>query len=275
LFAVAALGMALRIVHLSHPPLNLDEAESAVNALTILHHGYPSDRYLGLPLYENTLTRTWPESAEYEFRDTSYSDKGVAIYHGWLPLYAMAGSFAMAGVRPDVVTDPPRVQHELDEFALRTIAARAPSVGFAAGFLAAVYFATREMAGRSAAAVALVVAALAEPCVRVAREARYYSSTLLIGTLCCWAAFRILRRGRRGDFAFAAIALVASFHTHVLTFAVACIVIALSSFWWLRRPGAWPRAAALVAIVALGTLPWALAVGWFRAGAKIPSAWTM
>jgi hypothetical protein len=267
--------MALRVVHLSHPPLSLDEAESAINALTILQHGYPSDHYLGLPLYENTLTRTWPQSAEYEFRDTSYSDKGVAIYHGWLPLYAMAASFAVAGIEPDVATDPPRVQREVDEFRLRTIAARAPSVVFAAGFLAAVCFATREMAGKSAAAVALVVAALAEPCVRVAREARYYSATLLIGTLCCWAVFRILRRGRWVDFAFAAVALVAAFHTHVLTFAVACIIIALSSFWWLRRPGAWPRAAALVAAVALGTLPWALAVGWFHAGAKIPSAWAM
>ena len=79
LLAVAALGMALRVVHLSHPPLGLDEAESAINALTILQHGYPSDHYLGLPLYENTLTRPWPDNPEYEFRDTSYSDKGVAI----------------------------------------------------------------------------------------------------------------------------------------------------------------------------------------------------
>jgi hypothetical protein len=119
------------------------------------------------------------------------------------------------------------------------------------------------------------MAALAEPCVRVAREARYYSATLLFGTLCCWAAWRILRRGRWGDFAFAAIALVAAFHTHLLTFAVACVVIALTSIWWLRRPGAWQRAAMLLAVVALGTLPWALAVGWFDAPNQIPSARSM
>jgi hypothetical protein len=46
-----------------------DEAESALNALTIVADGVPGDRHMGLPLYENTLVRPWPESVEYEFRD--------------------------------------------------------------------------------------------------------------------------------------------------------------------------------------------------------------
>ena len=87
-----ALTLALRARNLGWPPLWADEAESAINALTIVAEGLPTDHHLGLPIYENTLVRPWPESAEYEFRDISYSDRGLAVYHGWIPLYAIAGA---------------------------------------------------------------------------------------------------------------------------------------------------------------------------------------
>src|SRR5215469_8555476 len=95
------VGVLLRIRNLSNSFLWSDEAESAINALTILEHGVPTDKYLGLPIFENTLTRPWADSREYEFKDTSYSDRGVAVYHGWLPLYTMAASFKIFGIAPD------------------------------------------------------------------------------------------------------------------------------------------------------------------------------
>src|SRR5688500_6480722 len=101
--AILVLAIAVRASHLHHPALFIDEAESAVNAMAILEHGYPADEYLGLPIFENTLVRPWPGGhPEYEFRDVSYSDRGVAVYHGWVPLYAMAASFRAAGIEPDV-----------------------------------------------------------------------------------------------------------------------------------------------------------------------------
>ena len=48
-----------------------------MNALTILEHGVPRGEYLGLPIYENTLTEPWPGNREYEFRDSSYTAKGM------------------------------------------------------------------------------------------------------------------------------------------------------------------------------------------------------
>src|SRR5262245_29805014 len=83
-------ALALRAWDLGATPFRVDEAESSINALSILQHGLPVDHYLGLPVYENTLTRPWPESPEYEFKDSSYSGRGLAIYHGWVPLYATA-----------------------------------------------------------------------------------------------------------------------------------------------------------------------------------------
>src|SRR5215472_3693291 len=87
---VLAAAFAIRVRYIAASPLWVDEAESSINALTTLQKGYPTDSYLGLPLYENTLVQQWPESAEYEFRDSSYSDKHYAVYHGWLPLYSIA-----------------------------------------------------------------------------------------------------------------------------------------------------------------------------------------
>ena len=106
------------------PPVG-DEAESAMNATTILDHGVPTGTYLGLPIYENTLTEPWPGNTEYEFRDSSYSSKGVTIYHGWLPLYSMAASFKFFGVQPDQPTATLHVQHTAEEMQRRTMAARA------------------------------------------------------------------------------------------------------------------------------------------------------
>src|SRR6058998_2199135 len=143
-------GILLRGWNLGSPVLFRDEAESAINALTILEHGAPTDRYLDLPVYENTLTQPWPDSVEYEFKDTSYSNRGLAIYHGWLPLYAMAASFAFFGISPDNPTDPPRVRHDDTDMRRRALAARAPSVFFEGIFLVALFAVGQALYGLEA-----------------------------------------------------------------------------------------------------------------------------
>jgi hypothetical protein len=108
-------AVALRVSDLDAYPFWVDEAESAINALTILQHGYPTDTYLGLPIFENTLIQPWPESPEYEFRDIRYSDWHVAVYHGWLSLYAIAASFAISHIRPDAPDSARSIKHDLNE----------------------------------------------------------------------------------------------------------------------------------------------------------------
>ena len=85
LFACVIFATILRLSFVDRRQLSVDEAESSINALTILEQGYPTDCYLGLPIYENVLLTPTPHDEEYEFKDSSYSDKGIAIYHGWLP----------------------------------------------------------------------------------------------------------------------------------------------------------------------------------------------
>src|SRR5215831_2637822 len=91
-------GLACRIYDLGRSPLWGDEAESSINALTILQKGVPADTYQGRPLFENWMIRPWPNNPEFEFRDISYSDRHVAVYHGWLPLYSIALSFRLFGI---------------------------------------------------------------------------------------------------------------------------------------------------------------------------------
>src|SRR5215831_3920175 len=83
---VAAAG--LRLSFAINEPLSVEEAESGISALSILEHGYPADRYLGMPIYENVLTTTSPDSTEYEFRNSNRLRSGIAIDQGWLPLYS-------------------------------------------------------------------------------------------------------------------------------------------------------------------------------------------
>src|SRR3954447_8506050 len=85
-------GLCLRLFSIDRVPMWVDEAESAINPLTILQHAVPTGSYLGLPVYENTLLAPWPESKEYRYKDISYSRNGLALYHGWFPLYAIAGA---------------------------------------------------------------------------------------------------------------------------------------------------------------------------------------
>src|SRR5579862_4088591 len=136
-FLVASLmtiGFILRLDQIQSQPVWVDEAESCINALSILQSGLPIDSYLGLPVYENTLTIPSPGDPEYEFKDSSYGrpiykGHGLALYHGWLPLYAIAASFRLFGVTPDNrgATTP---QYGPAKRRSRTVAARLPGVLF-------------------------------------------------------------------------------------------------------------------------------------------------
>jgi len=146
--ALIGLGVWIRLDWMSRSSLWCDEAESSINALTILDRGLPLNEYLGIPVYENTLTEPWDGHPEYEFRDSSYSPIGLAVYHGWLPLYSIAASQALFGLRPDHPEEPPRVLHGAGEIALRTTAPRAPAIVFAALCMLLTFLLARDSANR-------------------------------------------------------------------------------------------------------------------------------
>lgn len=266
------VGVCLRLQYLDDGSFFIDEAESSLNALTILEHGYPSDHYLGLPMFENTLTEPWPESAEYEFRDTSYSSRGMAIYHGWLPLYAIAASFVLHGIHPDHVTDPPAVQHDDAEIHARIRAARLPSVAFALLFLLAMFLAGKALYGVDAGLCALLAASLAPKCIWLAQQARYYSAALALSTLAIYCAWMVCRRGRWRDFLLSALVAVLLFHTSSLAFVIALTASLVLLPRVLRHEHAPRKLAAWALVLALGLVPWMLWSGYLEHGGRIPMA---
>ncbi len=272
LLLVLAGALFLRTWRLDQPLMWCDEAESTINALTILQHGYPTDSYLGLPIYENMLSQPWPEHPEYEFRDTSYSHKGMAVYHAWLPLYSIAGSLKLFGIEPDVESDVLRMTYTDAAMSRRTIAARAPSVIYGMGFVLAAFFLGREMFSERVGWVAMVGAAVANPIVHLSRQARYYSATVLFATLCCLMAWRIYRNGKWRDFILAGLVFAALFHTHILTFLIAGVMLVPVFLATLRRDGIFLKWVVFGGIVLAAAAPWVVLTGFLQVARDVPSA---
>ncbi len=271
-----ALGFALRIHALDEDPFWVDEAESSINALTILEHGYPTDTYLGLPLYENTMVWRWPESTEYEFRDVSYSDRHVAVYHGWLPLYSIAAAFKLYGVQPDTDDGTRSVKHDLAERKRRTRAARMPAVIFGSIFLMVVFAGAKTLYGRDAAWTALIIGSVYPWHMELSRQARYYSLQVLLTTVCCIMLWLLLTRCEWKHIYLSSVAFVLLFHTHLLSFCTAAAVgLLIAPYILFRHESGIRKIAVLGVIVASGTLPWLILTGFYRHHARIPAAWTL
>jgi len=268
-------GMGLRIAWMNDSALWCDEAESSINALTILETGLPGWKYLDLPVYENTLTEPWDGHPEYEFRDSSYSPQGVTVYHGWLPLYAMAASQWLFGLSPDGLHSPPRVLHGVDEINIRTMAPRLPSLLFALGTMIFIYLVGSQLAGRTAGLGALTLMAFNAKTVDFGFQARYYSMTLFMTAFAAWCLIRVVRRGRWTDFILFGVSEALLFHTHqfsALVFAVVAAALTpaiVKKSMWLRKSLVGGGCAALL------ILPWVWFSGFLSTASSVPKVFKL
>jgi hypothetical protein len=274
LVACLLAAVALRVSLVRNEPLGLDEAESSINALTILERGYPADHYLGLPVYENVLLTTSPDSQEYEFRNSS--NRGMTTDKGWLPLYSIAAAFAFAGIQPDVDDGrPPAVRHTVQDQTRRTIVPRLPSIVFAVVFLLSIYQLGRAMSGGDTAWSALVMAAFGAPVVWFGWQAHYYSATLALTGLSGVAIWRLSERGTWRDAVVTGLTLMLLFHTHWLSFMIATAVLLANVPLGLSRPRWVPKLLLTGAIAASGILPWLYWTNFFEAAKGTPMAWPL
>lgn len=277
---IFAAAIAVRLAHLDGEPFWVDEAESSINALTILEHAYPTDTYLGLPIYENTSVQPWPGNPEYALRDVSYSDNHFAVYHGWLPLYSIAASFAAYGIRPDAPKPPYAIRHDVANWKRQTLAARMPGVLFGLMFVIVVFAAGKMLYGDDAAWSGLILASVHPLAISVSRQARYYSAEVLLTTVCCVLAWLMICRGRWKDFICGGFAFVLLFHTHFQAFFAGGLTVAIATPIILRLQARSVRKlAAFGAIVLAGTIPWLIATHFhahfYAQPARLPRAWAL
>ena len=271
---IVTAGAAIRMQYLDERPFWVDEAESSINALTILEHGYPTDTYLGIPIYENTHVWLWPDNPEYEFRDVSYSENHFAVYHGWLPLYAIAASFAVYGIEPDHAGGSLVPKHDLVEQKRRTKAARLPAVFFAALFLVAVFLGGKALYGSEAGWAALMIGAIYPYHLQVSNQARYYSAQVTLTTACCVLLWLVVKECKWTHVVLAGVSFVLLFHTHLLSFLTAAVMAGISLPVVMRRHRDWLKKMILFgALVAAGSLPWVIITRFYDHQSRIPRAW--
>jgi len=269
---IVTYGFLLRGCGISDTPLWADEAESSINALTILQHGTPRGEYLGVPVFENTLSQPWPDSREYEFKDTSYSRKGLVIYHGWLPLYAIASSFALHGIQPDEDQSALVPRHSTEDMRRRTRAARVPALVFGSMLLIVIFFAARELYGVDAAWAALTATTLSSTAIAFSKQARYYSVTLVLSGLCCLLLCLIVKRGRWRDFVLGGMTFTLLFHTNLFAFVTACAVTIFVVPFVRSHARIWVKGTLFAGIIAAGTVPWILYTGFIDSAIDRPMA---
>ncbi|MBV8892067.1 MAG: glycosyltransferase family 39 protein [Acidobacteria bacterium] len=256
-------------------PLWGDEAESSINALTILQKGVPADRYQGNLLFQDWMIRRWPDNPEFEFRDISFSDRHVVVYHGWLPLYSIALSFKLLGISS---SPAPMLRPQYDEAQRlrRTMAARLPSVLFGMLCIVGLYLAGCRLQGRETGLIAALLATYLAVNIFDSQTARYYASTAAGVTFCMWAALTMRQSARWRDFFIGGILFSLLFYTHMVAFAAACVMWA---FVIAFRANQWrviaPKALLFVGVVAGLCTPWLIATDYFKFSAEIPKAWKM
>ena len=269
-------GTALRLSFASNEPLWVDEAASSINALSILEHAYPVDRYLGLPIYENVLLRASPDSKEYEFGNSNRSRSGITIEQGWLPLYSIAAAFAFARIRPDVDGGrAPSARHNSKDLRKRTIVPRLPSIFFSALFLLFIYQLGRTISGNDTAWSVLMVVASAQPLVWFGWHAGGSSATLAIASVSGLAVWNLARRVTWRDSIVAGLAFVLLFHTDRLSFMILSALL-LATVRFAPARTRW-RSKLLVtgAIATVGIVPWLYWTDFLEAAARTPMAWPL
>lgn len=275
LAVIIGIGVIIRVFTVGLAPFWVDEAESSINALTILRDGAPHDHYLGIPIYENTLIQQWHENTEYEFRDISYSDRGLAVYHGWLPLYSIAASFWTFGIEPDIERRPLVPRYDSPARWKRTVAARVPSLLFGCVTLLVLFFAGREMFDWRTGLCATSLMSLWSKHIDISQQARYYSLTVLLTLLCCWLVWRMVKYPETKNFLLGGIAFACLFHTHLLSFLVAVLVLVCCVPFLLRCRCAFRNLCVFGSIVGSLCIPWLLATGFLAHSSRIPKAWTV
>jgi hypothetical protein len=266
-------GLACRLFDLSRLPLWSDEAESSINALTILEKGVPADSYQGNPLYENWMVRIWPDNPEYEFRDISYSDRKMAVYHSWLPLYSIAFSFRLLGITAGP-SGALRPQYGSAERRWRSIAARVPSVFFGTLCILGFYLAGVRLRDRQTGLLAAFLAAFLAIHISYSQTARYYAASAAAITFCFWATLAMRQSARWRDFLFGSFLFSLLFYTHLLAFAVAFLMWAIAMATRVRE---WRLIGSKVVVFLLGVAglctPWLIATDFLHYNSQIPRAW--
>jgi len=197
----------------------------------------------------------------------------VAFYHAWLPLYAIATAFRVAGVsNAEARLGPPAHHASLADLAYRTAVPRVPSLLFSAVLVVAAWALGRAVHGPAVAAGLALAAATSNFFVYAGRQARCYSAALAFDAVCGLAIWHAWRRGRLRDHALAGLSIGVLFHAHsVSAVAMTAVYVACVPLGF-RQPRLWLRMTTACVTAAALIVPWAIWSGLLTQAVRQPPA---
>jgi len=195
--------------NLSNAPLWRDEAESALNALTISSNSLiPKGSADGNPAMLHEMSLYYKTNdPKYEYLPTHFLETPYVTIHGWLPYYFIRLGMGIFG------------KNELGP--------RFFSVIFFGLGLAVLYVMVREIASPALALCVVGYCSLMPSLLGYAMQARYYSYTLFFNLLGVFSFWRFTQSQSRVRFGAWAASEVLLYYTHVSAFFLHQAVFAL------------------------------------------------
>lgn len=244
---IASVGFALRVMSNGGRWLWQDEAETTINSLQVLDHGYPSDTFKGKPIYEN-YSYLETNDPKYQFASTNYFGSRFERNKGWLTFYYQALFLKVLG--------------------FSTFAARIPFLLLSLASIILLFIIGRRMFGATAGIVAAGLYAMNYYAVWYDAQARYYSLLTVLTLVLVFATYRAVSTGSRRQYAFTGMLLALLFYTHVVTFVAAVLFVASAHVFHTRRLQSVFRPKLLVMFLSMTAVcvPWIVYVRFWEIG---------
>ncbi len=238
---IAAVGFALRATSNSGQLLWQDEAETTINSLQVIDHGYPSDTFKGKPLYENA-SYVPSDDPKYAFQSTNYVGSKFERNKGWLTYYYQAFFLKL--------------------FGFSTFAARLPFLLLFPVALIFVVLLARRLFSDRVALIAGTLYAVNVYSIIAERQARYFSLLVVLTLWCLISIYRSITEKKTRHYLATAVGLVLLFYTHLVAFAVMGIFFIAAHVLYRRNLRSVVNRTTLLTLVSVAavTIPWLLAV---------------
>ncbi|MFH0829376.1 MAG: glycosyltransferase family 39 protein [Candidatus Kerfeldbacteria bacterium] len=236
-----AVGMGLRIAAGGTRLLWNDEAETTINSLQILDHGYPSSTYKGKALYENAVYIP-SDDPKYAYESTNYYGTKFERNKGWLTYYYQAPFLKL--------------------FGFSTTSARLPFVLLSGVTILLIFVLGRKLFTPMAGAIAASLYAINYFSIWYEMQARYYSLLATLAVLFLYSSYRSVTDGKWRSYLLALLSLVLLFYTHLVAFIAAALFFVCAHTFKARtiRSVVSTKIAVTVVGIAITVIPWILVV---------------
>ena len=238
LAVIIVLASVLLLVNLGGQALWQDEAQTAVTAGTIVHHGIP----LG---YDGRNNFSQEEGADY-------GKNGIWRWHAWLQFYVLVPFLVVMGKT--------------------TLAARLPFALFGIGAVIMTYLtASLCWKSRRAAVLCSLLLTASVPFLLLARQCRYYSPAAFFSLLAIYGYIMLLENRKRGAAVFV-IGSLFLFHSHYAYCGALLAAAVIHSLLFCRRRAIqvliW---SALVTALGIPWMIWVYHTSLGQAGSAAPA----